>query len=186
MTPTPTSPRVLIAYYSRTGNTESVATGLGRASGADLEAIVATSDRRGPLGYLLSGFEAVSEQEGLIQAPKRDPQNYDIVLLGTPTWAAAMSSPVRAYLYRFAGVLPEVGFFVTCGGRGAERVLQQMRYVCGKKPLATLVLTERELHHHTAVYFGDFWERVLCAWEARTKSESRTPSKHEQASFGML
>ena len=100
---------------------------------------------------------------------------HDIVLIVTPTWAAALSSPVRTYLDRYARSLPEVGFFVTCGGRGAERVNEQMKYISGKTPLATLVLTERDLARHASVYFGEFWERVLCAWESRQAGALRFP-----------
>lgn|GEM_PF-501092 len=162
------SPRVLIVYYSRSGNTESVASGLARASGGDLEALVTTRDRRGILGYLWSGFEAIFERAGHIRSPRRSPGDYDIVLLGTPTWGAALSSPVRTYLNRYAGILPEVGFFVTCGGQGADRVIEQMQCISGRQPLATLALSEHALKRHASVYFGEFWERVLSAWEART------------------
>ncbi|HEY3254252.1 MAG TPA: hypothetical protein VGJ91_09900, partial [Polyangiaceae bacterium] len=153
-----TGPRVLIVYYSRSGNTESAATSLARASGADLEGLVSTSNRQGLAGYLWSGFEASYEREGRIREPKHSPSEYDIVLIGTPTWAAALSSPIRTYLNRYAGILPEVGFFVTCGGRGAERVIEQMQFISGKTPLATLTLTERDLKSRCAsVYLGEFW-----------------------------
>lgn len=175
MTPKQKSPRVLIVYYSRSGNTESVATALAHASGADLEGLIAGSNRRGLVGYLWSGFEAIREREGRIHPPKRSPTNYDIVLIGTPTWGASLSSPVRAYLNRYAQVLPEVGFFVTCGGRGAERVLEQMQSLSGKTPLGTLALSERDLKRHASVYFGEFWERVLCAWESRSARALELP-----------
>jgi len=162
-----TAPRVLVVYYSRSGHTESVADGLARAAGGDLERLVSTRDRRGLVGYLRSGFEAVCELGGGILPPKRAPNDYDIVLIGTPTWGAGLSSPVRTYLDRFAGNLPEVGFFVTYGGRGADRVIDQMRYLTGKTPLATLALTERELKRLPSVYFGEFWERTLSTWEQR-------------------
>jgi flavodoxin len=173
------SPRVLIVYYSRSGRTESVAMGLARASGADVEALLATSNRRGFAGYLLSSFEAIFEREAGIHPPTRNPSDYDIVLIGTPTWDAALSSPIRTYLDRYAGDLPEVGFFVTCGRRGGERVVEQMRYISGKTPLATLALSERELERHASVYFGEFWERLLCAWERRSGTSHARLGHHE-------
>ena len=179
MAPNETGPRVLVVYYSRSGNTECVADGLARASGADLEALVSTRDRRGLIGYLLSGFEATTERAGRIHAPKHRATDYDIVLIGTPTWAASVSSPVRTYLNRYADTLPEVAFFVTCGGRGAERALEQMKSISGKTPLATLALSERDLKRHASVYFGEFWERVLSAWEKTryaTSLQSPQPS----------
>jgi len=178
MTSQPPSPRVLIAYYSRSGITEGVAAGLAHASGADLEALTTTISRRGLTGYLLSGFEALAERDTSIRPPTHSPGEYDIVLLGSPIWGAALSSPVRTYLNRYAAALPEVGFFVTCGGHGAERALGQMRQISGKTPLATLALTERDLRRHAAVYFGEFWERVLSAWESRTTRRTRVVAMH--------
>ena len=180
MAPLQTSPRVLIVYYSRTGSTESMASGLARASGADLEALVTISNHRGMLGYLLSRFEGMSGQEARIRQPRYSPKAYDIVLLGTPTWGAALSSPVRTYLNRYAAVLPEVGFFVTYGARGAERVMEEMQSISSKRPLATLALRKCDLKCRPSVYFGEFWERVLCAWEARTPTSFRD---HEPTSL---
>jgi hypothetical protein len=166
MDPLP-KPRVLVVYYSRTGNTASVAEGLARASEADTEAIAASVPRRGVVGYLFSGFEALFERESLILPPQRDPRDYDIVLVGGPIWNSTISSPVRSYLKRFASSLPDVAFFVTSGGGEDARALQQMAELSGKKPLAVLGLRERDLKGRFAVYLGEFWESVISAWEAR-------------------
>jgi len=181
-----TSPRVLIVYYSRSGNTESVARGLARASGADVEELVAMRDRGGLSGYLLSGYEALRGHEGRIQPPRRNPKDYDLVLIGTPTWAASLASPVRTYLDRYAAVLPEVGFFVTCGGGGSERVLEQMQSIAGKMPLAALTLSERDLQRHASVYVGEFLEKALTAWEAQKARLLEFPRLRNGASFGVM
>jgi hypothetical protein len=160
-------PRVLVAYYSRTGNTASVAEGLGRACEGDVEAIRVSVSRSGVLGYLFSGFEAMLQRESLILPPERNPHDYDLVLIGGPIWNSAISSPVRSYLKRFAGSFPEVGFFVTSGGGKDQNALQQMTDLSGKKPLAVLGLRERDLKGRFAVYLGEFWESVISAWEAR-------------------
>jgi hypothetical protein len=158
-------PRVLVVYYSRTGNTASIAEGLGRACEADVEAILVSVPRRGVLGYLFSGFEAMFQRDSLILPPQRNPRDYDIVPIGGPIWNSTVSSPVRAYLKRFAGSLPDVGFFVTSGGGHDERALLQMADLSGKKPLAVLSLRERDLKGRFAVYLGEFWEKVISAWE---------------------
>jgi hypothetical protein len=88
-------PRVLVVFYSRTGNTAAVAQGLARASEADVEVIEVAIRRAGLLGYLLSGLEAMFDREALILPTKRNPRDYDIVLIGTPIWNSAMSSPVH-------------------------------------------------------------------------------------------
>ena len=41
--------------------------------------------------------------------------------------------------------MPEVAFFVTCGGSGMHRVTRQLEALSGRAPRAVLVLREREL-----------------------------------------
>ena len=160
-------PRVLIVYYSRTGNTESVAQGLSRAMGADLEAIEDVASRRGIWGYLRAGYEGTFGRSASIRAARHEPRNYDLVLIGSPTWNAALCSPVRAYLERYGSALSDVAFFATCGGRGADKVLRQMAELTGRKPLAQLTLTERDLKGRFAVYLAEFVEELMKLWDAR-------------------
>lgn len=158
-------PRVLVVYYSRTGNTEAVARGLARAADADVEAIADFAPRKGLYGYLRCGYEGTFARTVAIARTQYDPRSYDLVLIGSPTWNSALSSPVRAYLAQFKGELPDVGLFATCGGRGAEQVLQQMTALLSKPPLATLSLRNCDLRGRFAVYLSEFWERLLSAWE---------------------
>ncbi|HWZ90129.1 MAG TPA: hypothetical protein VNW92_14800 [Polyangiaceae bacterium] len=162
-----TGPRVLIAYFSRTGNTARVARCLAHAYDVELEAIQASIGRSGPFGYLLSGYEAMFGREARIRPPLHAPRDYDIVLIGTPTWSGSIASPVRSYLTRFAGSFPEVGFFVTSGGDGAERVFSEMESLARKMPLGRLALTRRDFKGRWSVRLAEFWEAVLCGWESR-------------------
>lgn len=165
--PSVPKPRVLVVYYSRTGNTEAVAQGIARASEGELEAIYPITPRRGALGYLLSGFEATLKRGTPIISPRLNPHDYDLVLIGSPVWSSAVSSPVRAYLERFAGTLPDVGFFVTSGSGNDAVALAQMTELAGKEPLAVLGLRERDVRGRFAVYLGEFWEELISRWEAR-------------------
>ncbi len=138
--------KVLVVYYSRSGNTRQVAEAVATAFDADIEAIVDKHPRHGLLGYLRSGLEATLHSLADIEPPKHDPLEYDLVVLGTPIWDASLSAPMRTFLTqqrgRFRG---EVAFFCTCGSSGGERVLRQMTMLT-RDPAATLVLREAELH----------------------------------------
>jgi flavodoxin-like protein len=137
--------RILIAYYSRSGNTRRVATRLAADLGADLEGIVDPTYRSGVFGYQRSGFQAFFRRLAPIAPPAHDPGAYDLVVVGTPIWDMSVSSPVRTYLRRHRSALPTVAFFCTCGGLGSERVFDQMTGECGREPVARMVLTERDL-----------------------------------------
>ena len=137
--------RILIAYYSRSGNTPRVAARLAADLGADLEEIVDPTCRSSMFGYQRSGFQAFFRRLAPIAPPAHDPGAYDLVVVGTPIWDMSMSSPVRSYLRRHRSALPTVAFFCTCGGLGSERVFDQMTGECGREPVARMVLTERDL-----------------------------------------
>jgi flavodoxin len=143
-------PRVLVVYYSRTGTTKRVAAQIAGALSADLEQIVDRTPRIGLVGYLRSGFEATFGRRTRVDAPKSESGLYDLVIVGSPVWNASLSSPVRTYLGDNRGRLKDVAFFCTCGGRGGERVLEQMAAIVGKKPIATLILREAAVLHTNA------------------------------------
>jgi len=83
------------------------------------------------------------------------------------------ASPVRSYLTRFASQFPEVGFFVTSGGRGADRALAQMEQLCGKMPLGRLALCQRALCARWSVYLAEFLEGVLLSWELQARQAAQ-------------
>lgn len=142
--------RTLVVYYSRTGHTKHVAKELAIALNADLEEIVDRTSRMGLLGYLRSGYEATFEKSADIQPPRLQPASYDLVLVGTPVWSSALSSPVRTYLSRMGERIPCLGIFCTEGGRGGANALRQMALLAKQPPVAELVLRDRELDEGTA------------------------------------
>jgi flavodoxin len=141
------SARVLVTYYSRSGHTRQIAERIANALDADVEELVDSGDRSGVLGYLRSGFEALFRRGAKIAAPTRELSTYALVVIGTPIWNLSVSSPVRTYLVDHQAALPEVAFFCTYGGSGASRAFAQMAELCGKQPIATLDVRERQLEH---------------------------------------
>ena len=131
----------LVVYYSRSGTTRRLAKMLARELDADLEEIVDDGDRRGVLGYLRSGLEAALRRVPAIHPLEHDPSTYDLVVVGTPIWNWSLSAPVRAFLDEHGKQLDRFAFFCTCGSSGSGRVFRQMRELCGKNPVAQLVVT---------------------------------------------
>lgn len=137
--------RTLVVYFSRTGYTRKVAEALAAAGDADVEAIREAHNRSGLLGYLRSAFEALRKRHVRILPPERDPSRYELVVLGTPVWAQNMCSPMRAYIAANKGKLRQVALFCTQGGSGAEKVLEDMAELCGRRPIASLALSDGEI-----------------------------------------
>ena len=137
--------RILVVYYSRTGNTRTLACDLVAALGADVEQLDDRRDRGGVFGYLRCAREALKKRTIELLPPAYDPSHYDVVVLGTPVWASNVSSPLRSYVAAHKAQLRKVAFFCTQGGSGADKVFRDLAELCGQPPLATLAVNGREI-----------------------------------------
>ncbi len=137
--------RILVVYYSRTGTTERVSTEIASALDADREGISEPTKRLGAFGYARSAVEGTFQWTTKIGRVLHDPADYDLVVLGSPTWNASLSSPLRSFIRQYRNDLKAVAFFCTCGGSGGERVLEHMSLESGKSPVAALILREGEV-----------------------------------------
>jgi len=137
------SSKTLVIYYSRTGTTKQLAAELAKALEADLAELTETRSRRGLLGWLRSGYEATRGKTTTLRDVHAEALNYSLVVVGTPVWAASVSSPVRTFLRQHAGRLPPVAFFATMGGRGSEAAFAQMAQEAKRSPVASVALAER-------------------------------------------
>jgi flavodoxin len=135
---------VLTVFYSRTGTTKNVAESISRALSCDIEEIIDTKNRTGPLAYIASGREARKKKLAVIQPVKKNPQLYDVVVIGTPIWAGTMATPVRTYISQNKEHFKKVAFFCTCGGTDADRTFEAMKDLCEKEMIASLAIRTKE------------------------------------------
>jgi flavodoxin len=142
---TPPSPRILVCYYSMTGNTRRLAEELQHATGATLEEITEPRPRRGLPGVLRALFDALTRRQPPLLPGRTDPATVDLLLLGGPVWAQRLASPVRAYAARSAGRARQVAFFCTEGGKGAEAGFADLEALCGHARIASLVVDAQHL-----------------------------------------
>ena len=74
----------LVVFYSRSGNTQKVALEIARSLRADVDEIIDLKDRtRKIIGWLIAGKDASQKKLTEIKF-KKDPKNYDLVIIGTP------------------------------------------------------------------------------------------------------
>lgn len=137
--------KILIVYFSLTGNTKGIANAAASEISADVEWINDSVKRTGLFGYLRTVREAMFKHIVPIQPSDHNPGQYDLVIIGTPVWAWSLSSPVRAYLVEHSSNFSRVAFFCTEGGAGGSGVFKEMARLCGKQPLATLEITESDI-----------------------------------------
>jgi len=137
--------KILVVYYSRTGTTKKVAEFLDEAYDFEVEAIEDYVNRSGMLGLLRSTTAAMLRRGARIAEMKRDPRDYDLVVIGTPIWAGTMSTPVRSFLQTYGRQLHSVAFFCTHGDGKAEPLFSEMTSMCGKKPVSVCAIAGREV-----------------------------------------
>jgi hypothetical protein len=96
------------------------------------------------LGWLRAGRGAMKKVTIGINEPKRDPAQYDLVVIGSPIWAGLISIPVRSYIAKHRAKFKAVAIFVNLGGDNSAPGLKEMGETCGKKPIATMAVSTDE------------------------------------------
>jgi hypothetical protein len=87
--------RMLIVYYSRTGNTRKVLQELAAMLGADLAEV---HRDRYPPAIFWQPATASRESCPTSNFPSRGEQHCDLVLVGGPLWVGRPALPIRAFL----------------------------------------------------------------------------------------
>ena len=115
----------LVAYFSRSGNTRSVAETISKRLSADIEII------DNPSG----GSKAIYTH---------DPSDYDLVIVGTPVNGFTVSKPVKKYLEKNKARFKEIAIFATYSLWSAN-TLRNMTLISGKKLLSSAVFKSRDI-----------------------------------------
>ncbi len=140
--------KYLVAYYSRTGHNKTIGEAIAKALSADVDEIIDKKKRSGRIGWLLAGRDGTSGKMTEIQTAK-NPQDYDIVILGTPLWAANMTPAIRTYLTQNNLTGKKVAFFICSGGDGYTNIFPKlMELASGATQLATLGITEEQFKNN--------------------------------------
>ena len=94
------APKVLVLYYSQTGNTKVVADAIATRLNADIEALEAVNPYDGTYQETIARCLKEREEGTVpeVQAPKADISAYDVIFLGYPIWFGTYAPPVIAWL----------------------------------------------------------------------------------------
>lgn len=128
----------LVVYFSRSGNTESVAERIAERTDADVFEIVTVQDYPEDYNELLD-FARNEQRENARPELATHIENmdvYDVIFLGYPNWWGDMPMPLYSFLdeYDLSGktIMP----FVTSGGSGFSRTI---RAIENAEPEATVL-----------------------------------------------
>ena len=136
----------LILYYSRTGRTKNIAEIISKKLGCDIEEIIDIKKTSGIIGYLRGGNAARKGDLTEIKDLMKNPEDYELTIIGTPIWGGKIPPATRTFLIEFKDKLDKVAFFCTQGGwNGGSKLFQIMSEVSKKTPIATLEIGRKEL-----------------------------------------
>jgi flavodoxin len=141
--------KTLIVYYTRTGNTKKIAETIQQHITGDIEEIIDTKNRKGLLGYLRSGRQALAKKLADINEITHDLKAYDLIIIGTPIWVGTISSPIRTCIEHNKDDISQAAFFATSGGGNAKKLFDEMQQLLKKQPIAALSIRQKQLRKHT-------------------------------------
>lgn len=137
--------KTLVVFYSRTGLTKKVANKIAEKLGADTEELYDLRDRSGVIGYIKSGHDARKKKFSEIKPLEKNSVDYDLVIVGTPTWSNNMACAVRNYLTQTEGKIKNIACFATRGGNTDNKAVKNMAELSGLKSIADFILTSKEV-----------------------------------------
>jgi flavodoxin len=147
--------KVLVVYYSRTGNTKRVASDIARVLNADIEQVVDKKDRSGLRGFLIAGKDSIRENLTEIEPVKYDPALYDLVVLGTPVWAGHMTPALRTYITATRTQLKQIAVFTTSGSTKPDKIVQKMESLAGKKAVSSIGFFSADFKEDNKVQYNE-------------------------------
>lgn len=125
---------ILIAYYTRTGNTKTFANVIREIVGGDIFKIEPVN--KYPESYQetlrISKIEIENHQKPQIMRTMDRIDQYNIIFVGTPNWYSTMAPPVATFLSLHNLSNKKIIPFATHGGGGEARCLIDMGKMCLK------------------------------------------------------
>ena len=145
--------RLLVAYFSCTGNTKRIAQALAERlqKFCDVEIVeIVPTRKRHYLHWLAYSF--VPDSEADIENPEVDLSQYDVVLVGFPKWTFSCP-PLNRFIRRLRSLnKPKFYLFMTCGGFDDRRFLDSLTHKLvsmGCNIVGSLTIKRKQIQRET-------------------------------------
>jgi flavodoxin len=111
-------PKTLVVYYSLEGNTKALAEEVAKELEAELLELKPLKDvsPKGVMKYIWGGRQAMTKALPELASFAKNPQDYEVIVIGTPVWAWTFSPAVRSFLKKAALNGKKVAYFATHEG----------------------------------------------------------------------
>ncbi|MBQ3640832.1 flavodoxin [bacterium] len=123
-----TEKKILIAYYSFSGNTKKAALEIQKITNGDLFEIIPSSAYPNSYNDVVNQAKKEKETKYCPELINNiDISGYDVIFLGTPVWWYTFASPIRTFLSKNNFSNKTIIPFCTHGGGGASSTYSDMK-----------------------------------------------------------
>jgi flavodoxin len=114
--------KVLVVYYSLTGNTKMIAEAIAESINSDILELkpVKELDPEGTSKYFWGGYQATMKIKPKLKPFDINPLEYDLIILGTPVWAWTYTPPIHSFLSKFDLSGKNVALWTSSDGDGVR------------------------------------------------------------------
>ena len=130
----PNNKKVLIAYYSHSGNTREVANQIRAITGGDIFEIQPVNNYPSEYQTLVDQAqkEINSDYKPAIKNKIKDIAGYDVIFIGSPCWWSTIAPPVATFLsdYNLSG--KKIAPFMTHEGSRMGHSISDIKKLCPK------------------------------------------------------
>lgn len=124
--------KILIVYLSRTNNTKAIADIIHEKVGGKVVALELQTPY--PANYRATVEQVVRENETGYLPPLKtvieEPDQYDVVFVGFPTWDMKLPPPMKSFLHQYSFQGKTIIPFNSNGGYGPGSTFQTVRELC--------------------------------------------------------
>lgn len=120
--------KTLVVYYSFEGNTELIAQTIAQEIEADLLKLEVKQSIKTHsfLKFFWGGRQAMMKAKPELLPLQKNPQDYDLILIGTPVWAFTFSPALRTFFATNKFSQKKIAVFC-CHEGGLKNTLQNMK-----------------------------------------------------------
>ena len=114
--------KILVVYYSLTGNTKFIAETIAESINADILKLkpVKELNAEGGMKYFWGGFQATMKKKPKLEPFDINPLDYDLIFIGSPVWAWRQSPPINSFLKKFDLSGKKIALWMCAGGDGVK------------------------------------------------------------------
>ncbi len=160
--------KVLVIYYSRSGNTRNVAgriAGSLETRGAEVvvEELVDRKSRKRVAGLISACVDSALGLKTDICAPEASVPEFDVVVVGTPIWAWAGTPAAQAFCRTWGRKAKRTALFCTMMSPTPGGTFKALSSALQDEPLATLAVSHSDLKENSRleVKISHFAEKIV-------------------------